>query len=669
MEVEQPQSQGEKNFKDLHAVINHKNLVPGITDQDHVFNGSTKPYDNKHHTGYKPGEDRAAYDKSLKLDNAETDNGYETSHVGEEFVAEAYIGNHEELKKYAHEHGGIDTEDMLKAAHHMEHGNIEGLKHHLHNMDNDPRDFVLQHVHKNHWNKLGFSGRMHEATGSMIGKTHKDIQHKASFNSLNVSDMVRKEKQRKAAAENKRNSSLASRASSNSQVHSEEIETTDENYFRSKNQTSFHKREKMYKLASNKSFHSDMPTHIIHVHASKDGGPEEVYKEKIQAKDKHKAMTDAQFKYSPKKGYKINDTKYKGIMKEEVELLDEAAWTEKNLPTGNYNHGEHSEKGDIHHMEVHPEVLKKHGISHQVSHAGEYGSTHHFEHPKHGKVAVYQSDLNKKTGNPIISVRTYGKPGATPVAHKFAKKLEGKTMHVYNESVNENYDDTGEEVSMVRTELKAMIVSAQSLLDNMPSDMHIEPWVQSKIAVAKSMVCGVHDYMLYSDDAGQPADIRPSASSMANPYSMSNEAKELSPKQKKIAAVAGDKNKIDAADFVALHKGKKVEEASLMGKECEYCGTGHYKMSEGKMRCDECGTVAPFSEDANNVKEAKVIKSHALHMARMNIKSKKPMHTKDYVKMNSPKKMLNMESTSPFDGIMSLEEQIKLNQILNNIES
>jgi len=28
-----------------------------------------------------------------------------------------------------------------------------------------------------------------------------------------------------------------------------------------------------------------------------------------------------------------------------------------------------------------------------------------------------------------------------------------------------------------------------------------------------------------------------------------------------------------------------------------------------------------------------------------------------------------MESASPFDGIMSLEEQIKLNQILNNIES
>jgi hypothetical protein len=36
--------------------------------------------------------------------------------------------------------------------------------------------------------------------------------------------------------------------------------------------------------------------------------------------------------------------------------------------------------------------------------------------------------------------------------------------------------------------------------------------------------------------------------------------KTLSPKQKKIAAVAGDKEKIDAADFAALRAGKKVAE-------------------------------------------------------------------------------------------------------------
>jgi len=117
-EVEQPQSQGEKNFKALHKAVDHKNLVPGVTDQDHVFNGSTKPYDNKYLNSYKPGEDRTAYDKTLKLDDKETNNGYETANVK-------------------------------------------------------------------------------EAMGSMIDKTHKDSQHKASFGSSNISDMMRKEKQRK----------------------------------------------------------------------------------------------------------------------------------------------------------------------------------------------------------------------------------------------------------------------------------------------------------------------------------------------------------------------------------------------------------------------------------------------------------------------------------------
>jgi hypothetical protein len=53
--------------------------------------------------------------------------------------------------------------------------------------------------------------------------------------------------------------------------------------------------------------------------------------------------------------------------------------------------------------------------------------------------------------------------------------------------------------------------------------------------------------------------------------------KMLSPKQKKIAAVAGDKSKIDAADFAALRSGKqvkeeaeKVEEATLSAKAARH---------------------------------------------------------------------------------------------------
>jgi len=50
----------------------------------------------------------------------------------------------------------------------------------------------------------------------------------------------------------------------------------------------------------------------------------------------------------------------------------------------------------------------------------------------------------------------------------------------------------------------------------------------------------------------------------ASEQSLIQESAQLSPKQKKIAKVAGDPGKIDAADFKALRAGKKVEEEITM---------------------------------------------------------------------------------------------------------
>ena len=49
------------------------------------------------------------------------------------------------------------------------------------------------------------------------------------------------------------------------------------------------------------------------------------------------------------------------------------------------------------------------------------------------------------------------------------------------------------------TELKALANKATHLTMNMPQGMHIEPWIQAKIAQAKEMVSAVHDYMIYGD--------------------------------------------------------------------------------------------------------------------------------------------------------------------------
>jgi len=64
---------------------------------------------------------------------------------------------------------------------------------------------------------------------------------------------------------------------------------------------------------------------------------------------------------------------------------------------------------------------------------------------------------------------------------------------------DDNDDDKSEELEMVKAELKALANKATHLTMNMPHNMHIEPWVQAKIAQAKGMVNDVHDYMIYGD--------------------------------------------------------------------------------------------------------------------------------------------------------------------------
>lgn len=65
-----PRSEGEQRFKHLHNPINHKDLVPGVTDQDHVFNGGTRKYDPPT-ASYEKGTDAKAYDKTLTREEIE----------------------------------------------------------------------------------------------------------------------------------------------------------------------------------------------------------------------------------------------------------------------------------------------------------------------------------------------------------------------------------------------------------------------------------------------------------------------------------------------------------------------------------------------------------------------------------------------------------------------
>jgi len=73
MEVAQPLSQGEQNFKALHGDLKptNRDIVPGVTDQDFLFNGGPRKMDPPT-ASYENGEDdesKEVYDKNLKVKN------------------------------------------------------------------------------------------------------------------------------------------------------------------------------------------------------------------------------------------------------------------------------------------------------------------------------------------------------------------------------------------------------------------------------------------------------------------------------------------------------------------------------------------------------------------------------------------------------------------------
>jgi hypothetical protein len=136
------------------------------------------------------------------------------------------------------------------------------------------------------------------------------------------------------------------------------------------------------------------------------------------------------------------------------------------------------------------------------------------------------------------------------------------------ETVTEDvdYDYEGE---MAKAELRAICDKADQLADMMSDDQQLEAWLQSKISRAKDYIDAVYDYMMYRDKPAADMPAPTQSSSMASTYgSFLNrmgeeteiEEKELSPKQKKIAKLAGDPENIDAHDLAALRAGKKVAE-------------------------------------------------------------------------------------------------------------
>ena len=92
----------------------------------------------------------------------------------------------------------------------------------------------------------------------------------------------------------------------------------------------------------------------------------------------------------------------------------------------------------------------------------------------------------------------------TSVANKIRGReiTQGQDRKQFKESLampllGGDIDD--ESAEMAKAQLKALAAKANALADQMSDDLMVEPWVQSKIAIAKDYVTTVHDYMIYGE--------------------------------------------------------------------------------------------------------------------------------------------------------------------------
>lgn len=67
-----------------------------------------------------------------------------------------HIGAHADALRRSSTEDDMDHWTNQVAAKHMEAGDHEALKNHLQNSDTDARDHILDHIHPDHWEKLGF---------------------------------------------------------------------------------------------------------------------------------------------------------------------------------------------------------------------------------------------------------------------------------------------------------------------------------------------------------------------------------------------------------------------------------------------------------------------------------------------------------------------------------
>ena len=523
MEVAQPLSQGEINFKALHGEVKptNRDMIPGITDQDFIFNGNPRK-DNKLPASYQNGENDASkdvYDKTLKV----TQNYYPQKEVGVkeevEAVDEAMKGEEEYEKRYGP--GGkkrkdSETEEGGAGRHKVNYTHPDKK-----NIGNDRFDTKHQatsyanDLKKKGYHDVNVTEEVEAVDEAMKGEDEYNARYgkcgkKRSSDEVENSYMKNKEKVLDKYKNNNKEKEV-------SEPVKEEMKGEAEYNAR---YGKGGKKKPNPDKTKEKTDWKEILTRKKEVSEEFESIEEEIYSTvktfvigeygiSVQESSNIYCVINpvTEDEYFTEDYYDACDTAkaiLRTIVKEAIEEEEAIALAEKTIDVqkamyARYVPGKFTKKPNPNKLKGNQKVLDKNHNGHLDKQDFEMLRKEEAEeleeknwiagaikHPGALKAAA------KRAGETTSEYEQEHKHDSGKAGKRARLALTLKKMH-------ENYDDSKEEVSMVTTELKSMIHDATELLTKMPSQMHVEPWVQAKVAMAKASICSIHDYIVYGN--------------------------------------------------------------------------------------------------------------------------------------------------------------------------
>lgn len=572
-EVAEPRSEGEKNFKNLHAPAINKDLVPGVTDQDHIFKGHDRKMDQPtaSYEIYKSeDESKENYDKGLTseatLSAKAARAGKDIGKPGKNFAkiaasaAERY-GSKEAGQKVA---GAILKKMRAEEVEHIE----ERV---------DPKDYTVT----SEPSKLKAGGHrpmvVHKDKGTTmyLGQTsysspeHAKGHAKAYLGGYAMGGDVHA--MRKGNEYQKANAKHVV----------EEIEAIDE--ISKQTLQSYRTKALAHKTGNLINVSPEERAAKILKTQNRDKGKATSWKKmthqgvKVNATEEveldEKTLTSAEMKKREEvvKAIKRENPKMDKSMayaiatktaKRVAEASDTFAKDNKEFIAKDYMN-KNAKFANARTAEVGKVV--KHDCAKHVAHE-EWGvgtcipGEHTIVESADGEGYVTHYDV----------MFDHGIEANVPVED--LKILVSETHEHTRKGMKEDidYDYEGE---MAKAELRAICDKADALADMMTNEMQLEAWLQSKITKAKYMIDSVYDYLMYSDrnQAGTgptPSTVTPSynqSAAMTDTYGnflnrMGEEVEYVEEKtdEKSFAALAEPKDKVTYADKIV---GAKLQAA------------------------------------------------------------------------------------------------------------